>query len=82
MNFFHDLFASFSDFARGRSKTYQKNLRAAKDSCLYELREEADKIGGNAVIAVDLDYSEISGGGKSMLFLVANGTAVRVEKSE
>jgi uncharacterized protein YbjQ (UPF0145 family) len=55
MNFFHDLFASFSDFAGGRSKTYQKNLRAAKDSCSYELREEADKIGGNAVIAVDLD---------------------------
>jgi uncharacterized protein YbjQ (UPF0145 family) len=27
---------------------------------------------------VDLDYSEFSGGGKSMLFLVANGTAVRL----
>jgi uncharacterized protein YbjQ (UPF0145 family) len=41
--------------SREGSKTYQKNLRAAKDSCSYELREEADKIGGNAVIAVDLD---------------------------
>jgi uncharacterized protein YbjQ (UPF0145 family) len=82
INFFHDLFASLSDFAGGRSKTYQKNLRAAKDTCLYELREEADKVGGNAAIAVDLDYSEVSGGGKSMLFLVANGTAVRIEKSE
>jgi len=29
---------------------------------------------------VVLDYSEISGGGKSMLFLVASGTAVIVEK--
>ena len=31
------------------------------------------EVGGNAVIGVDLDYGEISGGG---LFLVANGTAV------
>ena len=35
-----------------------------------------------AVIAVDLDYSEFSGGGKSMLFLVASGTAVVAESLE
>jgi len=29
-------------------------------------------------VGIDLDYSEISGGGKSMLFLVASGTAVRL----
>ena len=46
---------------------------------MSELKKEADNIGANAVIAVDLDYSEISGGGKSMLFLVASGTAVKVE---
>ena len=37
-------------------------------------------VGGNAVIAVDLDYSEISGDGKSMLLVVITGTACRVEK--
>ncbi|MDD9883321.1 MAG: heavy metal-binding domain-containing protein [Gammaproteobacteria bacterium] len=33
-------------------------------------------MGANAVIGVDLDYSEFSGGGKSTLFLAASGTAV------
>jgi uncharacterized protein YbjQ (UPF0145 family) len=33
------------------------------------------------VIAVDLSYNEISGDGKSMLFLVDSGTACRVEQS-
>lgn len=28
----------------------------------------------------NLDYSEISGGGKSMLFLVASGTAVKLRQ--
>jgi hypothetical protein len=32
------------------------------------------------VIAVDLDYSEFSGQGKSMMLLVATGTAVQLER--
>ena len=57
-------------------------LRDARKTCLTELRREALMIKANAVIGVDLDYSEISGKGKSMLFLVATGTAVRIEKEE
>ena len=37
---------------------------------------KAFALGGDAVIGVSLDYSEFSGGGKSMLFVVATGTAV------
>jgi len=45
------------------------------------LRKEAFSLGANAVIGIDLDYSEISGGGKSgMLFIVISGTAVIVER--
>ena len=41
-------------------------------------RQEAHALGADAVVGIDLDYSEISGGGKSMLFLVASGTAVKL----
>ena len=37
-------------------------------------------MGGDAVIGIDLDYSEISGKGKGMLFLVASGTVVKLKK--
>ena len=47
---------------------------------MYELKKEAYEIGADGVIGVDLDYSEFSGGGKSMLFLVASGTAVTFKK--
>lgn len=80
MNVFKDIFASFSDTFGGRSNSIQNTLRDARKVVLDELRKEALSIGANAVIAVDLDYSEISGGGKSgMLFLVASGTAVILE---
>ncbi len=79
MNLFKDFFASITDIFGGRSSSSQKVLRDARHTCLTELRREALIAGANAVVAVDLTYNEISGDGKSMLFLVASGTAVVVE---
>jgi uncharacterized protein YbjQ (UPF0145 family) len=79
MNIFKDILAKFSDVVGGRSNASQEILKDLKKTCLKELRYEAALLGANAVIAVDLDYSEFSGGGKSMLFLVASGTAVTIE---
>ncbi|WP_062363312.1 YbjQ family protein [Vreelandella aquamarina] len=81
MNILKDMFAGFRDFFGGRNKSSQDALRDARVACLDELRREAAEMGANAVIGIDLDYSEISGGGKSMLFLVATGTAVKVVKA-
>lgn len=64
----------------GRSESSQKVLRQARHTCLSELKREAAKIGANGVIAIEMNYSEFSGEGKSMLFLVATGTAVLVER--
>lgn len=79
MNIFRDTFASVTDLFGGRSKASQKVLRDARKTCLWELKKEAAEINADAVIAVDLDYSEFSGKRKSMLFLVASGTAVKIE---
>lgn len=78
MHLFKDVFAAFSDAFGGRSGAVQNTLKDARNTAFDELRLEAAKLGADAVIAVDLDYSEISGGGKSMLFLVASGTAVKL----
>ena len=79
MNIFRDIFADVRNIVGGRSVATQKVLRDARNTVLSELRREALLIGANAVVGVDLDYSEFSGGGKSMLFLVASGTAVKVK---
>jgi len=80
MNIFRDFFAGMSDFFGGRSSASQKVLRDARKTCLRELKKEAYELGANGVIGVALDYSEISGQGKSMLFLVASGTAVKFKE--
>ena len=76
MNVFRDLFASVRDVVGGRSGSIQNVLRDARKTCLTELRREAVALGANAVVGVDLDYSEFQGSGNGMLFLVASGTAV------
>jgi len=76
MNVFKDFFTGMTDFFGGRSQTTQDVLRRARKVVLDQLKQEAHEIGANAVIAVDLNYSQFSGKGKSMLFVVASGTAV------
>ncbi len=79
MNIFKDFLAGVRDIFGGRSAATQKVLRDARRVALTELRREALMVGGDAVIAIDLDYQELSGGGKlGMLMIVASGTAVRL----
>lgn len=76
-NIFKDFFASIRDIVGGRSAAYEKELRRAKDIAVQEMVEQAEALGGNAVIAVDLDYETIGiGQGGNMLMVSASGTAV------
>jgi uncharacterized protein YbjQ (UPF0145 family) len=81
MNVFRDLFASVRDVVGGRSGATQNVLRDAKDEALAELRRQAFLMDADAVVAVDLDYTEFSGGGKSMLVCIASGTAVKLNSA-
>ncbi len=75
-NIFKDFFASIRDIVGGRSAAYEKELRKAKEIAIEEMTAQAQQLGANAVIAVDLDYETIGGGNKSMLMVSASGTAV------
>ncbi len=79
-NVFKDFFASIRDIVGGRSAAYEGELRKAKDIAIEEMKQQAAAIGGNAVLAVDLDYETIGvGQSGNMLMVSASGTAVRYE---
>ena len=78
-NLFKDIFASITDVIGGRSGSYERELRKAKEIALEEMQAEARQLGGNAVIAVDLDYETIGSGSGNMLMVSASGTAVKIE---
>ncbi|WP_233139985.1 YbjQ family protein [Marivita geojedonensis] len=80
MHVFKDLFATVRNIVGGRSEAVQKTMRDARETVLYELKREAHAVGANAVVGVDLDYTQIGETGWTMVMLVASGTAVRIEE--
>ena len=77
-NVFRDFLAGVRDFFGGRSASYEAVLREAKDTALEEMARQAEALGANAVVGIDLAYETVGGSG-SMLMVTCSGTAVRVE---
>ena len=77
-NVFRDFLAGVRDFFGGRSASYEAVLRETKDTALEEMARQAEALGANAVVGIDLDYETVGGSG-SMLMVTCSGTAVRVE---
>ena len=76
-NMFRDFFAGIRDLVGGRSGSYEKVLRKAKQEAIEDMLEQARELGANAVVGVDLDYETIQvQEGGSMLMVSASGTAV------
>ncbi len=78
-NIFRDFFAGIRDVVGGRTASYERELRKARDIAKREMIEKAEKLGANAVIGIDLDYETIGiKDGGNMLMVTASGTAVMV----
>lgn len=75
-NLFKDFFAGIRDIVGGRSGSYERVLREAKDTALREMQDEAKRLGADAIIGVDLDYETVGSSG-GMLMVTASGTAVK-----
>ncbi|MEY2806427.1 MAG: hypothetical protein RIR65_844 [Planctomycetota bacterium] len=72
-NIFRDFLANIRDVVGGRSGAYETVLRDARRQALEEMSQEAARLGGNAIVGVDLDYETV---GNGMLMVTATGTAV------
>ena len=74
-NMFKDLFAGIRDIVGGRSGSYEKVLREAKDTSIQEMMQRAQELGANAIVGIDIDYETVGANG-SMLMVATSGTAV------
>lgn len=74
-NVLKDFTASLRDFFGGRSGTYEKVLRKAKETAMSEMQDMAAELGATAIVGIDFDYETI-GANSSMLMVTCSGTAV------
>ena len=75
-NVVRDIFASITDIVGGRSGAYERKLIDAREISMQEMAAEAQRLGANAIVGVDLDYEVIRDG---MLMVSASGTAVVIQ---
>ena len=78
VNFVKDFLGSIRDFVGGRSGTYERELGTARDSAMQELMGQAQSLGADAVIGIDIDY-EVLGAEGGMLMVSISGTAVALK---
>lgn len=79
-NIFKDLFAGIRDIVGGRSATYERELRKAREMAMEEIKIAAAEMGANAVVGIDIDYETV-GANASMLMVTVSGTAVVLQGS-
>lgn len=70
--------SSFTDLFGLQSDSYNSKLREGEELCFSQLRKKALELDANAIIATDIDYSEV-GGDKGMLMVCMAGTAIRLK---
>jgi len=73
-NLFKDLFASFRDLVGGRSGSYEKVFRDARQQAFAELEQAAAEF-GNAIVGVMVSYQTLGAQG-GILMVAVSGTAV------
>lgn len=75
-NVVRDFFASVTDIIGGRSGAYENKLAQGREIAIQEMKEQARRLGANAIIGVDLDFETLRDG---MMMCVATGTAVYIK---
>ena len=76
-NIVRDWFASIRDVIGGRAGGYQNVLRDGREAAIGDMIEEAEDLGADAIVGVDIDYESL-GETNSMLMVSCNGTAVKL----
>ncbi len=74
---FSEIASSWTDLFGMQSSAYNKKISINEELCKEQLRGKAMQLGGNAIIAVDIDYAEM-GGEKGMIMVCMAGTVIKL----
>lgn len=74
---FSEVSSGLADLVGGRATEFEKKLASGKKQAIKMIKFNAWDLGGNAVIGVDIDYTEFA---HNMMGIIVNGTVVEISK--
>ncbi|HVI46520.1 MAG TPA: heavy metal-binding domain-containing protein [Chitinophaga sp.] len=74
---FAEISSSWTDFFGMQSNAYNRKIAHGESLCAQQVRQKAIQVGGNAIIAADIDYTEL-GAEKGMIMVAMSGTAIKL----
>ena len=80
INILKDMFTFVRDIVGGRVNSLENGLDEATKKVLDELREKAYHLGGDAVIAANIEHTYNNANSGSILSVFATGTVVTIKK--
>ena len=78
INLFRDFFARVRDVVGGRSRSYEKELRKAREEAFEQMIQSARELGADAILGIHWE-TEVVGEKQSALIVCVSGTAVSLE---
>ncbi len=77
-NVYKDIFSGVRDVVGGRTSTYEKELKKAREMAMNSMEEKAQALGANAILNVRIKYSNLGGTMGNTILVSVNGTAVLI----
>ncbi|MEJ2068516.1 MAG: heavy metal-binding domain-containing protein [Deltaproteobacteria bacterium] len=75
--FLKDIMSKVTDAFGGKARGYEEDFEKAQEEAIRKLTENADRIGADAVMGIDLDVSYVPKGKGGLYIVSAVGTAFR-----
>lgn len=79
-NLYKDLFSGVRDVVGGRTSKYEEELTNARNLALDSMKEEAKKMGANAIIGTRVAYHNLGGTMGNTIMVTVVGTAVSYQE--
>jgi uncharacterized protein YbjQ (UPF0145 family) len=76
-----EFFASVGTIFGGKSNLINTRLLKAREDAIEELRKNAEAMGADMVVGIDVDTGSLDLGGTPVFTFVATGTALRAKTS-
>jgi len=79
ISMFREIFASIGTIFGGKSNLINTRMIKSREDAIDELRKNAEAMGADLVIGIDVDTSSLDLGGSPVFTFVATGTALRLK---